>query len=81
MEGAGSFGAHFFVREISTGDAMAVPSLMHRLGRGRPYDLPMSAIFSSGAPPDVRGGDDDVARLRVPPHSAEAEQSVLGETA
>ena len=27
--------------------------------------------------PDVRG-DDDVARLRVPPHSAEAEQSVLG---
>jgi replicative DNA helicase len=38
----------------------------------------MSAIFSStGAPADVRG-DDDVARLRVPPHSAEAEQSVLG---
>ena len=38
----------------------------------------MSAIFSSaGAPPDVRG-DDDVARLRVPPHSPEAEQSVLG---
>ena len=38
----------------------------------------MSAIFSSaGAPPDVRP-DDDVARLRVPPHSAEAEQSVLG---
>jgi replicative DNA helicase len=37
----------------------------------------MSAIFSSteqGA--DLR--DDDVARLRVPPHSAEAEQSVLG---
>ena len=38
----------------------------------------MSAIFSSaGAAPDVRP-DDDVARLRVPPHSAEAEQSVLG---
>jgi replicative DNA helicase len=38
----------------------------------------MSAIFSSaGAPPDLRA-DDDVARLRVPPHSAEAEQSVLG---
>ena len=38
----------------------------------------MSAIFSSaGAPPDVRA-DDDVARLRVPPNSPEAEQSVLG---
>src|SRR5947208_350946 len=38
----------------------------------------MAAIFSSaGSPPDLRG-DDDVARLRVPPHSAEAEQSVLG---
>lgn len=36
----------------------------------------MSAIFpasSSAAPPD-----DEVARLRVPPHSVEAEQSVLG---
>ena len=29
------------------------------------------------APADVRG-DDEVARLRVPPHSIEAEQSVLG---
>ena len=38
----------------------------------------MSAIFSpAGAPADVRP-DDDVARLRVPPHSVEAEQSVLG---
>ncbi len=38
----------------------------------------MSAIFSpAGAPPDVRP-DDDVARLRVPPHSVEAEQSVVG---
>ena len=26
----------------------------------------------------MRGGDDEVARLRVPPHSIEAEQSVLG---
>jgi replicative DNA helicase len=51
---------------------------MHRRWRWRLYDFVMSAIFSSaGAPPDVRG-DDDVARLRVPPHSAEAEQSVLG---
>jgi replicative DNA helicase len=38
----------------------------------------MSAIFSSAGPaPDVRG-DDEVARLRIPPHSVEAEQSVLG---
>src|SRR6188768_2612257 len=38
----------------------------------------MSAIFSSaGAPPDVRP-DDEVARLRIPPNSPEAEQSVLG---
>jgi replicative DNA helicase len=38
----------------------------------------MSAIFSpAGAPRDVRP-DDDVARLRIPPHSVEAEQSVLG---
>ncbi len=28
--------------------------------------------------PSSRGGDDEVARLRVPPHSVEAEQSVLG---
>ncbi len=28
--------------------------------------------------PTSRGGDDEVARLRVPPHSVEAEQSVLG---
>ena len=36
----------------------------------------MSAVFrsaSSTSPPD-----DEVARLRVPPHSVEAEQSVLG---
>ncbi|TMH32745.1 MAG: replicative DNA helicase [Betaproteobacteria bacterium] len=37
----------------------------------------MSAVFSSGTPPGVRV-DDEVARLRVPPHSIEAEQSVLG---
>jgi replicative DNA helicase len=38
----------------------------------------MSAVFS--LPPDssARSGDDEVARLRVPPHSIEAEQSVLG---
>ena len=34
-------------------------------------------VRSASAAPDVRG-DDDVARLRVPPHSVEAEQSVLG---
>lgn len=35
----------------------------------------MSAIFDSR---DAGPRDDDVARLRVPPHSVEAEQSVLG---
>jgi replicative DNA helicase len=35
----------------------------------------MSAVFSSR---DNPARDDDVARLRVPPHSIEAEQSVLG---
>lgn len=34
----------------------------------------MSTVFSSATPP----ADDEVARLRVPPHSTEAEQSVLG---
>jgi replicative DNA helicase len=34
----------------------------------------MSAVFRSGGAP----ADDEVARLRVPPHSIEAEQSVLG---
>jgi replicative DNA helicase len=38
----------------------------------------MSAIFSSSPPATDPRGDDDVARLRVPPHSVEAEQSVLG---
>jgi replicative DNA helicase len=34
----------------------------------------MSTVFSSPNPP----ADDEVARLRIPPHSTEAEQSVLG---
>ena len=38
----------------------------------------MSAIFSSTEPTRDARGDDEVARLRIPPHSAEAEQSVLG---
>ncbi len=38
----------------------------------------MSAIFSSSSPARDLRGDDDVARLRVPPHSVEAEQSVVG---
>ncbi|UZG42846.1 replicative DNA helicase [Caldimonas thermodepolymerans] len=42
----------------------------------------MSAIPSGtefpGAAPRSGGADDEVARLRVPPHSIEAEQSVLG---
>ena len=36
----------------------------------------MSAVFDSLPTPAVR--DEEVARLRVPPHSTEAEQSVLG---
>ncbi|MDI4632299.1 replicative DNA helicase [Pelomonas sp. V22] len=36
----------------------------------------MSAIFSTAS--SSSGSDDEVARLRVPPHSVEAEQSVLG---
>lgn len=35
----------------------------------------MSAVFRS---PDSPPADDEVARLRIPPHSNEAEQSVLG---
>ena len=39
----------------------------------------MSAILSDSQFPDsARRVDDEVARLRVPPHSIEAEQSVLG---
>jgi replicative DNA helicase len=40
----------------------------------------MSAVFSSSssARDNAPSRDDDVARLRVPPHSIEAEQSVLG---
>ena len=38
----------------------------------------MSAIFSSSPPATDPRGDDDVTRLRVPPHSVEAEQSVVG---
>ena len=40
-----------------------------------PYDAAMSAVF------DTRNAvprDEEIARLRVPPHSVEAEQSVLG---
>ncbi len=36
----------------------------------------MSAVFRSTQP--ASPPDDEVARLRVPPHSVEAEQSVLG---
>src|SRR6187401_1738065 len=39
----------------------------------------MSAIFREpGSSASSAGPDDEVARLRVPPHSVEAEQSVLG---
>ncbi len=38
----------------------------------------MAALFPSTDHSTVSRGDDEVARLRVPPHSVEAEQSVLG---
>lgn len=39
----------------------------------------MAAVFSNNAfPGNASSGDDEVARLRIPPHSIEAEQSVLG---
>ncbi len=45
-----------------------------------PYDRPMSerTVSVSLVAPGAAARDDEVARLRVPPHSAEAEQSVLG---
>ena len=43
------------------------------------YDYTMSAVFSDAElPSSLSRGDDEVARLRVPPQSIEAEQSVLG---
>ena len=38
----------------------------------------LSSAFSSAEVPSSIRPDDDVARLRIPPHSVEAEQSVLG---
>jgi replicative DNA helicase len=38
----------------------------------------MSLLSPSRSGADGAGRDDEVARLRVPPHSIEAEQSVLG---
>jgi replicative DNA helicase len=38
----------------------------------------MSALFSGAAARPDSHADDEVARLRIPPHSIEAEQSVLG---
>ena len=38
----------------------------------------MSAIFTSADHSSHSSNDDEVSRLRVPPHSVEAEQSVLG---
>ncbi|MEY4767297.1 MAG: hypothetical protein RI907_3970, partial [Pseudomonadota bacterium] len=37
----------------------------------------MAAVFPS-TPSSATSGSDEIARLRVPPHSIEAEQSVLG---
>ena len=38
----------------------------------------MTSIFESALPSRGETRDDDVAKLRVPPQSIEAEQSVLG---
>ena len=38
----------------------------------------MSAVFANTDLPPSSRPDDEVARLRIPPHSIEAEQSVLG---
>ena len=50
---------------------------MHRSWAGPFYDRSMSAVFDALNPANTPR-DDDIARLRVPPHSVEAEQSVLG---
>jgi replicative DNA helicase len=55
-----------------------IPSLVHRRREGADYDFPMSAVFPSSELSAPQRGDDEVSRLRVPPHSVEAEQSVLG---
>ena len=45
----------------------------------RPYDSAMvSTLSDSATSTPTRGADDEVSRLRIPPHSVEAEQSVLG---
>ncbi|CAN5795560.1 replicative DNA helicase [soil metagenome] len=44
----------------------------------RSYDRSMSAVFSATPFPSSSEPDEAVAKLRVPPHSIEAEQSVLG---
>jgi len=43
-----------------------------------PYHGLMSSVFESRVPAGGVARDEEVARLRVPPHSTEAEQSVLG---
>ena len=48
-------------------------------GRTPTYHSPMSTAFLPAEySPSVARPDDEVARLRIPPHSVEAEQSVLG---
>src|SRR3954471_3395003 len=44
----------------------------------RTYDFLMPAVFSNAESGFAARAEDDVARLRIPPHSVEAEQSVLG---
>ena len=51
------------------------PPDRHRLSTGLPTS--MSKVYESPEP-SAPARDDEVARLRVPPHSIEAEQSVLG---
>ena len=47
-------------------------------GTLHPYHDPMSPVFETRFPAGGVARDEEVARLRVPPHSTEAEQSVLG---
>jgi replicative DNA helicase len=52
--------------------------LVHRPRLGRPYHRSMSTPYEFRPSVQAVARDDEVARLRVPPHSTEAEQSVLG---
>ena len=77
-------GARIFSRQA---ESTEFPPFVPRICTGLPtddrvcrtYDGAMSALFASAQiPSPMSRGDDEVARLRIPPHSLEAEQSVIG---